>query len=1208
MHLPPGLQAIQAALDEGNAALARDLLFQLSDEDRRALTELLGVEPTERLYRSARRSSRAIKRGRVVVLPGITGSELKATYADGKVRLLWIDFVNLILGRTIAAMALTPAGGPVDPALRITPRGFVLGWYLNIVTSLQNEWDVLPVPYDWRLDIDHSANALAARIREWARGEPVHLVAHSMGGLVSRRMIQLHPDLWTAMDDTDGRRRGGRLVMLGTPNRGSYAIPLTLTGNEFMVKLLDVADLTKGKRNVLARLNTFPGTYQMLPSPEVRTDLGGAADDHARLFDPAAWGDVPVQRPLLERAQRFARELHGVVDTERMVYVAGYGEGTPSAIRVRAPGKFEYQRTDLGDGRVPHALGLLPGVPAYYVREGHGDLPKNERILAGLTDLLLTGKTEELEASPRVIRPIGRRAGAPAVAGFARWHDPHEFVDQRAVEEFRLLVRSQRLAAEPAAVQRRGPALPPPEPVLEAERILADAAGAPAGESAMTGMSRPLEDAGRGGGTKRRGDRATTREQARTLALGIEVVWGDVTRVASDVCAVGHYQGVEPQNAELAIDRYLVTGPSGAKLGRGDDRLVLTRLTHRGVIRGMLGQIAFFPTARTAGNGRRRGGGRLASPPHTVAVAGMGYPGTFSRSGLQQVAAQLADAVSTLPDAETLSMVLIGSGEGSLDVREALTGLIAGFDQWATADVPQATPRLRRVRLVERSLGKAREIHARLADMLIQGELVTSALRLDLTRELVMGADGAVDTEYAAALFLLAAGRAPMPQAVRTALRRVDPRSGDADPEAKRLDERVSDALGELRKAVAVESEDTSAGPGLLQAADRLRRRINVVEGDRSQSVRLSYLRSDTGVRLAAITDRTTVSERAIAVDFALIREQIEIMQTEEDPRPDDVKRVGRLLRRLLLPSDFKELLFRSDTLVFDVDRAMAAVPWEVMQCEPDQPLTEFQRSCPEEPAEPKHLALEMQVARQLRTTLSPSPQPDFEPTGQLEALVVCDPDDSLEHARAEGEGVAALLRELGCCVRLLAGSRGGAGADAATRSSVIDLLSSRRRPLDILHYAGHGDFDAEDPTRVGWVFADGILGPNELRLALSAIPPQMVVANSCLTGRVSETRQGRRGARESWDELGLVPALADIFFQQGIRHFIAANRVIYDQGAVHFATTFYRQLLARAGERVGGAVLAARRTLHRQESLYGPLWAAYHHYGDPTARLRAVR
>jgi hypothetical protein len=395
-------------------------------------------------------------------------------------------------------------------------------------------------------------------------------------------------------------------------------------------------------------------------------------------------------------------------------------------------------------------------------------------------------------------------------------------------------------------------------------------------------------------------------------------------------------------------------------------------------------------------------------------------------------------------------------------------------------------------------------------------------------------------------------------------------------------------------------------GAALLKAADRLWSQISVVSDRKVESVRLSYIRSETGVRLAAITDRATVSERAIAVDFALIREQIAIMQTEDDPRPDDVKRVGRLLRRLLLPRDFRDLLL-SDRLIFDVDRAMAAVPWEVMQFDPGTPGVQEPETCPEHPADPQPVALKMRVARQLRTTLSPSPRPDVEPTGPLDVLVVADPDDSLEHARAEGQSVAALLRQLGCCVRLLSGSRGGAGAEAATRSSVIDLLASRRRPLDLLHYAGHGDFDPVNPARVGWFFADGILGPDELRLALEAMPPSMVVSNSCLTGLLSETRRSRPTRSETWDELGLVPALADIFFQHGVRHFIAANRVIYDQGAVQFATTLYRRLLAPPSE-VGEAVLAARNALHSQEELYGPLWAAYHHYGDPSARLRTVR
>lgn len=1188
MHLPPGLQAVQAALDQGNAPLARDLVARLDPGDRRILVELMGAEPVDRLYRSVRRGTRTVKRGRVVVLPGITGSELAAEYADGKSRLLWLDFISLVLGRSIRLMALGDSGEPADPSVRIVPRGFVLGWYINLVTSLQNEWDVLPVSYDWRLDIDRSADALAERITAWARGEPVHIVAHSMGGLVSRRMIQRHPELWAAMDDGGRRERGGRLVMLGTPNRGSYAIPLTLTGEEFMIKLLDVADLTKGRRNVLARLNSFPGSYQMLPSPVVRTEVGGGPDDHLRLFDLQAWGDVPVRAGLLARAHRFATELHGVVDAARMIYVAGYGEGTPSAIRIRAPGKFEYQRTTMGDGRVPHALGLLPGVPAYYVEEAHGDLPKNEQILAGLTELLTTGSTGRLETSPRLVRAVGRRAGEVLAEPPGRWHDPHEFVDQEAVEEFRLLVRRQQLVPEAAPAVRRsgaGTGLPP-EDVVQAERMLADAAGMPAGETDMANSkskrrARPATEGPAG--------RAARRREGAVASLAVEVVWGDITQTASDVCAVGHYNGVEPQNAELAIDWSLVTGLKGPPR-RGDERLVLTRLTRRGLIPGTLGHISFFPPAPAIA--------RKEHLPRTVAVAGMGYPGAFSRGGLRQLAAQLADAVSTLPEADTLSAVLIGSGEGTLSVTEALIGMIEGLDQWARTNVAAAVP-LRRLRIVERDLGKARDILARLLRLVERGELVPTALRLDLNAELVTGEGGRVDEAYAAALHLAVGLPRPLPAAARAALRA----SGVPD-----LAPRVEKTLQGMRRRLGTETdEEASDGtPPLLRRADQLWGQISVVRDEKPESVRLSFVRSETGVRVAAITDRATVSERAVAVDFTLVREQIALMQTEDDPRADDVKRVGRLLRRLLLPREFRELL-QSDRLILDVDRAMAAVPWEVMQCDPGISGAEASAGCPEAPEDPLHVGLVMRVARQLRTTLSPAPHPDVEPSGQFDVLVIADPDDTLEFARAEGHTIAALLGELGCCVQLLAGSRGGEGAEPATRSSVIDLLASRRRPLDLLHYAGHGDFIPASPGKAGWFFADGVLGPDELRLALGTMAPAMVVSNSCLTGLLSETRLGAARASGTWDELGLIPAFADVFLQQGVRHFIAANRPIYDDGAVEFATTFYQRLLGTSAE-AGDAVRVARLRLHGQQDRFGPLWAAYHHYGDPTARVERER
>ena len=70
--------------------------------------------------------------------------------------------------------------------------------------------------------------------------------------------------------------------------------------------------------------------------------------------------------------------------------------------------------------------------------------------------------------------------------------------------------------------------------------------------------------------------------------LQIEVVWGDITRVPGDLYAVGHYNGVEPQGAELALDRHRNVGEvrgldahaddvaqvGGVRVGGGEVRLV----------------------------------------------------------------------------------------------------------------------------------------------------------------------------------------------------------------------------------------------------------------------------------------------------------------------------------------------------------------------------------------------------------------------------------------------------------------------------------------------------------------------------------------------------------------------------------------------------------------------------------------------------------
>src|SRR6516165_9843455 len=146
----------------------------------------------------------------------------------------------------------------------------------------------LVVWYDWRLDLAESADALHEQINQWfGPDSTVNLVAHSMGGLVSRTFILRHPDRWA---------KGGILVMLGTPNHGSFTIPEVITGALDTVRKITILDVTHNRTELLSILNTFPGSLQMLPSPLVLPGM-------AKMYDQKTWERYAVTEKLLDIAR-----------------------------------------------------------------------------------------------------------------------------------------------------------------------------------------------------------------------------------------------------------------------------------------------------------------------------------------------------------------------------------------------------------------------------------------------------------------------------------------------------------------------------------------------------------------------------------------------------------------------------------------------------------------------------------------------------------------------------------------------------------------------------------------------------------------------------------------------------------------------------------------------------------------------------------------
>jgi pimeloyl-ACP methyl ester carboxylesterase len=348
------------------------------------LAQYFGAPAHAELAALARRASRtASRRGPpVIILPGIMGSTLGEAAAPGAAAAgaVWIDPGRIARGGLLD-LAL-PAGR------RLKPLGVLTFAYARLTLQLRSDGlDARLHAYDWRLGIDELGRDLAARIA--AAREPVILIGHSMGGLVARMAMRMLP-----------RRCVRKLIMLGTPNRGSFAPVLAIRGTYPFVREVARLDPEHSVEH-LARtvFRTFSGLYDMLPPRGRGVDI----DLHAAGCWPAR-GPRPDAR-LLRQALATRRRL--APPDPRMSQIVGVNRETIVGVR-RVGARFVYEIGLNGDGTVPLALARLAAVKTYYVEEMHGNLASNPLVIAAIRDLIRLGRTHVL---PRRWR---RRAGAPA--------------------------------------------------------------------------------------------------------------------------------------------------------------------------------------------------------------------------------------------------------------------------------------------------------------------------------------------------------------------------------------------------------------------------------------------------------------------------------------------------------------------------------------------------------------------------------------------------------------------------------------------------------------------------------------------------------------------------------------------------------------------------------------------------------------------------
>ena len=359
---------------------------------------------------------------RVLILPGMMGSRLGGNDGGRSPRILWIDPARF------AAGDLTGLKLPPGNALKV--RGVLLFAYAKLMLRLKADgWDVEFFPYDWRQGLDALGGELAARIA--AQAKPVILIAHSMGGLVARMAVAGLP-----------RRAVRKLILLGTPNRGSFAPLQALRGTYPFVRWLARLDGLHSPRHLAEKVfGTFPGLYQLLPLQR----RAGRLD----LSDPRCWPtDAPRPDPvLLGQATAVLRGLAGA--DSRMIQIIGVNQETIVGVWLTAGG-FNYVMSRSGDGTVPVACARLRGSKDYFVDELHGNLANNPVVIQAVIDLLKRGHTREL---PR--RWPGRRTAARSIDDAQLRMGRFRKIDWRRLD----LAQRQAVLRELDAGRSRAPSL-----------------------------------------------------------------------------------------------------------------------------------------------------------------------------------------------------------------------------------------------------------------------------------------------------------------------------------------------------------------------------------------------------------------------------------------------------------------------------------------------------------------------------------------------------------------------------------------------------------------------------------------------------------------------------------------------------------------------------------------------------------------------------
>ena len=278
------------------------------------------------------------------------------------------------------------------------------------------------------------------------------------------------------------------------------------------------------------------------------------------------------------------------------------------------------------------------------------------------------------------------------------------------------------------------------------------------------------------------------------------------------------------------------------------------------------------------------------------------------------------------------------------------------------------------------------------------------------------------------------------------------------------------------------------------------------------------------------------------------------------------LQKIGQLFWDHLLSSPIKEKLKISPSciLTLSLDEELICIPWELIFDGRD------------------FLCLKFSLGRLVRSKGDSAVLQYRELTESLKMLILADPNADLKSAYAEGLNIKNQFSHKNKKVYV----------DFKSTSIDKNYVKKNICDYDIVHFAGHCEFDKKNTQKSGWVLSDGVFKVEDiLKMGQSCSLPALVFSNACHSAQVNSGLIDSEYQRANY-------GMASAFLFAGVRHYIGSIRKIEDNASLVFAREFYAQLIS--GVSVGESLRASKLKLVKEYGLASLHWVNYLLYGDP--------